>query len=323
MSDILPTIRASVASNALTITVAAPDGSLSAPGQLSFSFRHPTLNNGNVVQRFAIDTLTLTISSGSTMGVPSGTPCRIWLALFDDDGVLRLAARVCSTAVALFPLVEVGVASSIAEGGAGAADSAGVFYSDAAVSSKAFRVLGFLTWNSGLSVAGTWDAAPDVIEPFTPGTPLPGHEVQSVVVVDATYRTITTTLPYDDTIPQNTEGEEIFTNTITPISPVDFVMNESVLCCGAAAAMPVAAALFKDSVADALAACASYVADGATPAQLVLKDFRKLNTASAVTYKIRAGASGGNFHLNGDGAVGSFKLGGTQRSFLRTAEIMG
>lgn len=71
------------------------------------------------------------------------------------------------------------IASSTAEGGAGAADSAQVFYTGTAVSSKGFVVVGWASWESGLGTAGAWSAGPTRVAAFRPGGKLPGDIIAS------------------------------------------------------------------------------------------------------------------------------------------------
>jgi hypothetical protein len=79
----------------------------------------------------------------------------------------------------LFKLIE-GIESSTAEGGAGAADSSGVIYTGTAVTSKAMRILGYLSWNASGVTAGTWTTTNlGLVQVFGPGVKLPGDVVRS------------------------------------------------------------------------------------------------------------------------------------------------
>ncbi len=173
-------LAASVASNALTIAVKGADGNdASSTNPVLVPFRNVTIATGTPTWQSLTAALSLTISSGSTLGVTSNIAFRIWIVLFDDGGTLRLGAINCRTTTQIYPLLQGQVKSSTAEGGAGAADSAGVFYTGSAVSSKAYRILGYMEWESGLATAGTWASGPTRIVLFGPGTPLPGQVIQS------------------------------------------------------------------------------------------------------------------------------------------------
>jgi hypothetical protein len=86
---------------------------------------------------------------------------KVYLVLFDDAGTIRLGAinPMLSGTLSSSP-----IASSTAEGGAGAADSARVFYTGTAVTSKAYVILGYADYPSGLATAGTWNVSPTTIQ---------------------------------------------------------------------------------------------------------------------------------------------------------------
>jgi hypothetical protein len=72
-----------------------------------------------------------------------------------------------------------GLESSTAEGGAGAADSAGVIYTGIAVSSKPMRILGYAEWSSSGLTAGTWTTTNLLrVQLFGPGIKKLGEVVQ-------------------------------------------------------------------------------------------------------------------------------------------------
>jgi len=172
-------LSASVALNALTINLtdaagAAPSGS----SIVSIPFRSATAGDGSLAQRAVNSALSLVISSGSTAGASNATPFRLWVVGFDDAGTVRICAINARSGGAVFPLQQFAIAGATAEGGAGAADSAQTFYCAASVSAKPYTVLGYLEWASGLTTAGTWDAAPTRVEIFRPGLALPGTTIQ-------------------------------------------------------------------------------------------------------------------------------------------------
>lgn len=154
-------IVASVAANALTVAIKGFDGNdPSAANPVPIPFRSATLNSGDV------DVLTLTaatsfvVSSGSTLGTTNAVPANLVIVGFNDAGTFRLGV----INPLILPVTD-GIASSTAEGGAGAADSAGVYYTGTAVASKAFTVLGYLTVTE--ATAGAWATAPTVVQTAT------------------------------------------------------------------------------------------------------------------------------------------------------------
>ena len=185
ISDILSVrgygLAASVGSSALTISLKGADGNdPSASNPVKIAFRNASLPVGTPSLLTATSALSLVISSGSTMGFANATAGRLWIVAFNDAGTLRLGAINCRSGTDIYPLGGTKIASSAAEGGAGGADSAHVFYTGTAVASKAFKVLGYMDWASGLTTAGTWAIVPTTIKLYDLGDKLPGDVVQMV-----------------------------------------------------------------------------------------------------------------------------------------------
>ncbi len=177
-------LGASVAGSALTISLFTEDGINASPGQpLSWFFRSTTAATGSRSLLQLTGGKTLTISSGSTMGFADATAGRIWICLFNDAGTLRLGAINCRSATQIFNLNEDFLYSATAEGGAGAADSAGVVYGPTTFSGAAMRILGYMEWSSGLTTAGTWGIVPTKIQIYAPGVPRPTDIVQSSTIL--------------------------------------------------------------------------------------------------------------------------------------------
>jgi hypothetical protein len=312
---------ATVAANAATFaikTVAGTDPSATDP--VYVAFRSPTVATGAIVLRTLTAPLSLTLSAGSTLGFASGVAGKLWLVIFDDSGTLRLGAINALSGMNVFPVGRWPVASSTAEGGAGAADSPHVFYTGTAVSAKAYAVVGFASYEAGLAVAGTWGIVPTRLHLYRAETALPGALVQEVQSVSGAVATGTTVVPNDDTIPQNTEGDEYLTATITPISATNLLEIEAMVNGSSNVAAASIIALFQDATAGALVAgsCENNVSTFAD--QLRIR-FKKLSGASAATtFNVRAGpSSAGTFTFNGAAAARLF--GGVMASFLNIKEI--
>lgn len=154
-------LAVSVASNILTIalkTKALTDASVTDP--IKISFRNVTSATGDYVQRSVTAALSLTISSGSTLGLGSSLGEYVYIYAIDNGGTVVLAA-VGGAAV----LAEGEVQSTTAEGGAGAADTRYTGYSTAAQTSKSCRLLGRVKFTTGASHAAgtTWVSGPTEI----------------------------------------------------------------------------------------------------------------------------------------------------------------
>jgi hypothetical protein len=132
--------------------------------------------------------------------------------------------------------------------------------------------------------------------------------------------TCTTQLPVDDTIPQNTEGDEVLTVTITPTSATNILVIEftsfgthtSNTFCGGA--------LFQDSTAGALAAVVLGSDQVESYWNAKLTHYMAAGTTSSTTFKIRCGnyTTPASVWVNGDS--GSRKFGGVAATTLCVTE---
>ena len=144
-------IATSVGSSALTIALKTKAGSdATALDPVNVAMRDITLTSGTYNIRTVISALSLVISSGSTLGQVNGQPSTIFVYLIDNAGTLELAASH-----SLFR--EDTLATTTAEGGAGAADSATVMYSATARTGVPFRLIGKII--NTQTTAGTWASA--------------------------------------------------------------------------------------------------------------------------------------------------------------------
>lgn len=321
---------ASVAANALTIavkTAAGADPSASDPVYLAF--RDATLATGSYQVRTIEAALSLTVSNGSTLSTTDSNPFRLWVALFDDAATLRLAAQNCLAGNNLYPLQEDGLASATAEGGAGAADQAGVFYAAAAIASKPFRLLGYLEWTSGLATAGAWSSGPDAIQMFSVGSKKPGDIVQEVVKVVTGNGSGSTTLPFDESEPQISEGILFTSQAFTPKSKMNRMQVEAMLHCSHSVATQVVLAIFQN-LSSSPTANTNAIASGwgdvrATdiPTTLHARASLLTLTTSELVFQFRGGGSAaGTFYYNRNGAM-SFPLITTLVSRIAIRELMG
>ena len=146
-----------------------------------------------------------------------------------------------------------------------------------------------------------------------------GLVVQVVNVTDGAVATGTTTIPNDDTIPQNTEGDEYMTLAITPTSATNKLLIEAVWVGAHTSTIYETMALFQDSTADALAAVGDYRA-GNELMTLTLRHYMTSGTTSSTTFKVRVGGSGGNT-TTFNGVGGARYYGGICASSITISEI--
>jgi hypothetical protein len=315
------TIVTSRAGNAETVaikTLAGNDPSAADP--VLVLFRNATVGTGDFAVLRVTAATSIVISSGSTLGFSNGVPGRFWLVGFNDAGTFRLGVINCLSGTNIYPLGQDSIASSTAEGGAGAADSAQVFYTGTAVTSKAYAILGFLEYT--LATAGTWNTAPSRVRLYGNGVPLPGQEIQRQRTASGAVATGSTILPWDDTIPQSTEGDQYLSQAITPTSAANVLAIEHSGTWSIATATDfLISALFQDAVANALAAVAQRTPATDVPVTVPLGHAVVSGTTVATTFKLRAGnPSGSVTTLNGTAAAR--KLGGVMSTFLQVRELM-
>lgn len=316
------TITESNGSNAATFalkTLAGSDPSSSDP--VIICFRNSTVGTGNYVYRTITAATSLVLSSGSTLGTTSSVAYKVWLVIFDDGGTLRLGAINCLSTTSIYPLGQVPLASSTAEGGAGAADSAHVFYTGTAVTSKAYAVLGYASYESGLATAGSWNASPTRIQLYGNGVPLPGQLVQEAYTAYNAADNGSATAVFDDTIPQVSESNIFMTQAITPTSKANLLdIEANGIVSYATDAINMIAGIWQDATASALAAVYELgkSADGHI---MRLKHRMIAGTTSSTSLKYgAAGTSGAAMTFNGQTAAR--KLGGSMNSYISVKEIM-
>ena len=190
-------LNASVASSLLTVAVKGNNGSdPSNSNPVLVPLRDATAANGDPVWVAITAALSInTNATGASLGSANGVPFRLWVVLFNNGGtpVLALWQSVTGGAspTAVAPLNETAVASSTAM--SGSATSAGTFYTPngTTVASKAFRILGYVEYASGLTTAGTYASAPTTIQLFGPGVKKPGDLVQMAYATTNTGSSIT------------------------------------------------------------------------------------------------------------------------------------
>ena len=149
-----------------------------------------------------------------------------------------------------------------------------------------------------------------------------GKIVQWVYTDDDAVATGNTGVPVDNTIPQNTEGVEYMSLSITPTDSANKLIiyfngymtsNNSV--------SPLVVSLFQDSTSDALAT-RSHSSSGTFVMNPDLLHVMTAGTTSSTTFKIRAGPNTGtNYTITFNGYVGSRLTGAIPHSSMIIIEI--
>jgi len=130
----------------------------------------------------------------------------------------------------------------------------------------------------------------------------------------------TTLIPYDNTIPQITEGTQFLSLAITPTSAtsklyINIVLNTA----NSAVTSGVSIALFQDSTVNALAASNAVVVAAGNTNTMSCNYFMISGTTSSTTFTVRAGSNTGTFTLNGTAGVGL--MGGVASSSITITEV--
>ncbi len=148
-----------------------------------------------------------------------------------------------------------------------------------------------------------------------------GKVLQVVNVTDGAYASGTTVMVDDDTIPQNTEGNEFMTLAITPTA-TNSKLKIEVVCVFSNHTdhKKGIVALFQDTTANALAAAMDHdMGENGRLRTLSFNHFMTAGTTSATTFKVRAGSTeAGTVGFNG---YSSRSFGGVMSSSITITEI--
>ena len=147
-----------------------------------------------------------------------------------------------------------------------------------------------------------------------------GHIVQVVNYQTTAVSTGTTIIPDDDTIPQNTEGTEFMTVSITPKKATNNLLIIAEVVFATSIVNPFGLLLFRDSTADCLASNKTYSDKANEMRTAYVNHFVSAGSTNATTFKIRCGMpNAGTVTFNGVG--GRRQDGGTLSSSIKVMEI--
>lgn len=294
----------SVASNALTVSLKGWDGNNpSSTNSVNLPFRSATAATGTMTNVSITAATSVVISSGSTLGCTSGEGFRLWIVAINNAGTVGLGVIKTASGTSIHGLRDNVLEDAVAEGGAGAADSAQVIYATATHTDDPMRVLGYMDWESGLTTAGTWDATPDVIQIWHPGVPLPGEIVANAADRRSDYVATTANIASITVKPTNAGGTEWLSVTLKPLSPLNFADIVARAQHGFTILNYYGVVwILQDDITDALSAGLSCTTTGAGyPTQTDASYFGVIGVSGSTTYKLRASADrAGTFKLNGN-----------------------
>lgn len=147
------------------------------------------------------------------------------------------------------------------------------------------------------------------------------HVIQEVHTQTGAVATGTTQIPWDDTIPQNTEGDQYMTLAITPRSASSVLrIDVGFTCCTTGVVgTGYTVALFQDTTANALAAVTDCVTANGSPNVTYMQYWMASGTTSSTTFKVRTGPTSA-VTVSFNGAAGARKLGGVNQSYMSITE---
>jgi len=151
---------------------------------------------------------------------------------------------------------------------------------------------------------------------------IPGSVIQVASYQTGAVATGTTLMPYDDTIPQITEGDQYMTLAITPLSATSKLFVQVVAYISHTSVNTTfQMALFQDSTANALATGSMYPGGAASTMELMTFNYWMTSgTTSSTTFRVRVGSNqAGTTTFNG--TVGGRLFGGTFSSSITITEV--
>jgi len=154
----------------------------------------------------------------------------------------------------------------------------------------------------------------------SPATGGSGSIVQTLTSLTQSTSTGTTTIPFDNTIPQSTEGTNFISGSITPTAIGNKIQVEVNVFGAYSVAAHVIAALFQDANVNTLAASSMQTTTTDQDVHLTLVYQFVAAATTSTTIKLNIGGStAGTFTLNGN--AGAAVFGGAATSSMRLTEI--
>ncbi len=130
----------------------------------------------------------------------------------------------------------------------------------------------------------------------------------------------TTVIPFDDTIPQITEGDQYMSLAITPLKSDSTLVVDVVAHVSCSIIAQVIAALFRDATASAIGVMNMTAVAATAPINIMFSVKAAAVSTSATTFKVRIGPSAaGTITFNGNNGARVF--GGALSSSIRITEI--
>ena len=309
-----------MAASACTIAIKTDAGNDPSAGEpVKLYVRSATATDGAISLISITAATSVVIPSTALMGTTSAVASRIYVGALNNAGTIELYAIMTLSGTSLYlPPEQALLTTTIMNT---ASDSAQIPYSTTARSAVGHRVIGY--FESTQATAGTWATSATVVQQMGDGVKRTGDTAQVIYSSTSAYASAATTTPYDNTIPQNTEGNQVMTISITPTSALNLLNIISLdNTSGDTTNSTRVHALFQDSTADALAATNQF--PGASNYYMVptyLYFSMASGTVSLTTFKLRIGGATGTIGFNGSANLGTGLFNGTVNSFMQITEV--
>lgn len=145
-----------------------------------------------------------------------------------------------------------------------------------------------------------------------------GMVIQVANYTTGVYVSGTTTIPFDNTIPQITEGNQVLSLAFTPKKANSLLKVEVSINAGTSVTTHLSSCLFRDSVANAIGVTSTYMSSSGIASQNIIS-FVSTNSTSQTTFTVRVGGgNAGTYSING--YVGQY-YGGAMTSSITITEI--
>jgi hypothetical protein len=240
---------------------------------------------------------------GSRTTIDSGATTDYTLITPTGPGTAGQLLNIASVSSGLVQLGYLSTPIAIANGGTGQTTAVAAFDALAPTTTKGDLIAHNGTDNIRLPVGATNGHVLTVDSAEASGikwaAASSGKLAQAVTASSVTSGSTTANIPFDDTIPQNTEGLEILTLAITPTNASSTLQITATVTVSGGGLVSVAGALFVDSTANAIAANLNTVGGNGYFSFLTVVASISAGSTSARTYKFRIGNStGGTVYYN-------------------------
>lgn len=149
-----------------------------------------------------------------------------------------------------------------------------------------------------------------------------GTLIQQIRTSTAVYSAIGTVIPYDDTIPQITEGTEILSLSITPTNAASILVFDLSVLTGSNSSNTFGSfAIFQGGTTNALYAVSERYEDSSRITNVCGKYYQVAGTTSPITFSVRAGSSAGGLIVYINGSNSGRKFGGVGISSFYVSEF--